>query len=56
MSHRKGIIHFNDACDKRHVDVSRVQAELQETERQVRSLISFTGNRPTYHNRFVFLL
>ena len=28
---RKGIVHFNDACDKRHLDASRVHAQVKDS-------------------------
>lgn len=28
---RTGIVHFNDACDNRHVNASLVQAQLKDT-------------------------
>ena len=27
---RKGIVHFNDACDKRHLDASHIQAQVKD--------------------------
>ncbi|KIJ41253.1 hypothetical protein M422DRAFT_31855 [Sphaerobolus stellatus SS14] len=49
----RGIIHFSDACDKRHVDASRLQVELKEgnTDKQIEIRKLFVQLKQAYDAR-----